>query len=154
VDCRNSSPNDRLYPFRRRHGNGDQMNPHQREASTLDPSGAAHACKNYRYARLAGVANPSVNVFQRLDKRSDLWRNATGNGYEDWLAASELDQLKLLFQRRHLLAHTDGIVDEKSLNNSGDSTYRVGQRIIATTDDVVTMATLTAKLGDAIRRVT
>lgn len=109
---------------------------------------------NHRYISIAGVANPPVNVFQRLDRGSDLWRNATGNSYEDWLTATELDQLKLLFQRRHLLAHTDGIVDEKYLNNSGDATYRIGQRIVITTDDVVTMATLTAKLGDAIRRVT
>ena len=109
---------------------------------------------HHRYISIAGVASPPVNVFQRLDRGSALWRDATGDGYDDWLTASEFDQLKLLFQRRHLLAHTDGIVDEKYLNSSGDSTYRVGQRIVVTVDDVVTMATLVAKLGDAITRVT
>jgi len=115
------------------------------------------AFQNYayhRYVSIAGVTNPPANVFQRLDRGSELWRETTGKGYEDWLAPGELDHLRVLFQRRHLLAHTDGIVDQKYLDNSGDSTYRVGQRIVVTANEVVEMASLTAKLGDAIRRAT
>jgi hypothetical protein len=41
--------------------------------------------------------------------------------------------MKLLtrcFQQRHLLAHTQGIVDADYLARTGDTSYRLGQRII------------------------
>src|SRR5262245_53270386 len=51
-------------------------------------------------------------IFQRIDDASQLWQRATGKSYSDILATSELQRIKLLFQRRHVLSHRQGIVDQ------------------------------------------
>ncbi|NOY93998.1 MAG: hypothetical protein GXP55_22680 [Deltaproteobacteria bacterium] len=109
---------------------------------------------NTCYARLPEVTDPPLNVFQRLEQGGDLWRSAVGKSYDDWLSAAELSLLKVLFQRRHLLAHRDGIIDDKYIRKTGDLTYKIGQRLVVVTDDVVRMADLTEKLGGSLLQVT
>ena len=81
-----------------------------------------------------GVA--PMNAFQRLDQGSDLWKKSTGKGYDDWLSNTESDSLLILFQKRHLLAHNEGIVDVKYINKSNDTTYKQGQRIVVCEKDI------------------
>lgn len=103
------------------------------------------------YVLPAGATPPSQNTFQRLDDGSERWRAATGKGYDAWLSAAELEELSILFQRRHILAHRDGLVDEKYVQKSGDTTYKVGQRIVVGRDDVLRLVLLVEKLGRALR---
>ena len=70
------------------------------------------------------------NVFQRLHDGSELWRRATSRGYEDYLSMPELKEIAIMFERRHKLSHTDGMVDQRYVDRSGDSSYQVGQRLI------------------------
>jgi hypothetical protein len=105
------------------------------------------------YVAPAGSKPPPTNVFQRLDEGSQLWKTSVGKGYEDWLTAAELADLKLLFQRRHLLAHREGLVDDKYVQKSGDSTYRAGQRIVVSVADVLRLVELVQKLGAELRSV-
>jgi hypothetical protein len=99
------------------------------------------------YSRQPGaILLLSPNVFQRLDGGSALWKNLTGKGYDDFLTAPELDRLKVLFQRRHLLSHSEGIVDQKYIDKSGDTTYNVGQRIVVNKQDVLDMVRIIRKL--------
>ncbi|MCZ6654727.1 MAG: hypothetical protein O7D91_17085 [Planctomycetota bacterium] len=91
------------------------------------------------------------NVFQRVDDASDLWLQASGKGYGDLLNADELQQLKLWFQRRHVLAHRQGIVDQAYLDRSGDRSYAVGQRLVTRDADVREMVELVAKLVSGLR---
>lgn len=93
----------------------------------------------------------AFNVFQRIDDGSALWRSATGVGYEDWLSASELQTLKVLYQKRHLLAHCEGIVDQKYIDKSGDSIYKPGQRLVIAASDVAGLLTLLEKLGAKLK---
>ena len=86
------------------------------------------------------------NVFQNLRKGSDLWKDLVGKAYEDFLDPRELGRLKILFQRRHLLAHKEGMVDQKYIDNSGDTTYHIGQRIVVNDLDVLDMVSLIKKL--------
>jgi len=55
-----------------------------------------------------------------------------------------------LFQRRHLLAHREGMVDQKYLDKSGDPGYTVGQRIVVKERDVMRMAQIIRKLVNGI----
>ena len=96
-----------------------------------------------------GVA--PTNVFQRLDQGSDLWKKLTGKGYYDWLSKSELDSLLILFQKRHLLAHNEGIVDDKYINTSNDTTYKQGQRIIVCEKDIDQLIFLINKVCTEIK---
>jgi uncharacterized Zn finger protein (UPF0148 family) len=103
------------------------------------------------YVRTSPAKPPRQNAFQALEEGSKLWREALGNGYDRWLGALELAGLNVLFQQRHLLAHRDGLVDERYVQKSGDLTYRAGQRVVVTASDVVRMVQLIKKLAAALR---
>ena len=70
------------------------------------------------------------NAFQNLGEGTGLWHAAYGKGYSDHLDAGELAVLVRMFQQRHLLAHRQGLVDEDYIERSGDTSYRIGQRLV------------------------
>jgi len=71
--------------------------------------------------------------------------------YQDWLSKNEYQELNILFQKRHLLAHSEGIVDEKYIQKSGDSNYKIGQKIVVKEKDIKTIVTLINKIVNEIR---
>ena len=91
------------------------------------------------------------SVFQRIDDASDLWQQATGKGYGDFLSASELRRVKLLVHRRHVLSHQQGIVDQTYLVRSGDRSYSVGQRLVVREADVLELVSLLERLAAGLR---
>lgn len=95
-----------------------------------------------------GKAPP--NAFQRLDQASDLWKSAIGKGFEVWLASNEISDLRTLYQKRHLLAHNEGIVDSRYIQKSGDTTYKEGQRIVILEHDIESLVNILGKLGIAL----
>lgn len=105
-----------------------------------------------RYEAVAGKS-ARVNDFQILEKGSQLFYSACGKKYSDWLSEDELVALHLLFQRRHILEHNGGIVDEKYLRNSGDNNYVEGQRIIVKECDVRELLTIIKKLSAGLRHL-
>lgn len=90
------------------------------------------------------------NAFQRLDQASELWKKAVQNGFESWLIEEELKSLGILYQKRHLLAHNEGIVDSKYIQKSGDNSYKEGQRIVIAGKDVDTLVSALEKLANGI----
>lgn len=86
------------------------------------------------------------NAFQRLDQGSKLWKAALGKSYGEILSIDEMNQLSVLFQKRHLLQHKDGLVDSIYIEKTDDHTYRSGQRIVVRESDVKLMITLINKL--------
>lgn len=93
---------------------------------------------------------PPFNAFQRLEQASDLWKNAVQKGFDSWLSEAELKSLGILYQKRHLLAHNEGIVDSKYIQKSGDSSYKEGQRIIIAAKDIDALVSSLEKLGSGI----
>lgn len=90
------------------------------------------------------------NAFQNLEIGSDLWEPVIGVTYEQLLDAAALQQLRIFYQQRHLLAHQQGIVDADYLAKSGDTTYTVGQRLLVKTANVLEFADLIEQLGNAL----
>ena len=88
--------------------------------------------------RLTGKTS-RVNDFQIVDKGSQLFKDATGKGYNEWLSADELREMNLLFQRRHLIEHNNGMVDQKYIDKSGDNSYAIGQRLVVKGSDPLTL---------------
>ena len=105
------------------------------------------------YEKIPAAPKAPFNAFQRLDDGSKLWKRACGKGYEDWLNKIEVDDLKILFQKRHILVHNEGIVDAKYIKRSGDMTYKVGQRVVVTELDICRLVDLIGKLAVEIRTV-
>ncbi|WP_319498116.1 hypothetical protein [uncultured Cohaesibacter sp.] len=90
------------------------------------------------------------NVFQNLDKGSELWAAEIGHGYVDLIGQIRLDQLRIYFQQRHLLAHQQGIVDQDYIDRSGDQTYAIGQRLLIRDSAVNEFADLVEELSQQL----
>lgn len=90
--------------------------------------------------------NIKLNAFQSLVIGGNYWSNLFKESYTDWLSEKEYTRLNILFQRRHLLAHSEGIVDEKYLLKSEDDSYKIGQRIVIKKEDVFELVTLIRKV--------
>lgn len=99
------------------------------------------------YEKLPSGGTAPLNVFQRLKDGSKLWQAAAGKSYGDFLNPAELSQLGRYFQQRHLLAHRQGIEDEKYIANSGDSSYSLGQRIVIKAENIRQCIALIEKLA-------
>lgn len=91
-----------------------------------------------------------MNAFQRIDDGSNLWGASLGVSYGEWLSLDELASLKTLYQKRHLLAHQEGIVDERYVQRSGDKNYKPGQRIVVSKGDIELFLELLGKLGHGL----
>jgi Zn finger protein HypA/HybF involved in hydrogenase expression len=90
------------------------------------------------------------NAFQRLNEASDLWNAAIGKGFDNWLLENEINTINILYQKRHLLSHSEGIVDSKYILKSGDTTYKEGQRVVISNRDIESLLTILDKLGKSI----
>ena len=102
------------------------------------------------YARLPNQASPRRNAFQNLNAGSQLWETATGKSFAALTDAASMEALRRYFQQRHLLAHSQGIVDQDYIDRSGDRTYVVGQRLVILDDSVREFADLVERLGRKI----
>ncbi|HNP96608.1 MAG TPA: hypothetical protein PKJ63_13300 [Cyclobacteriaceae bacterium] len=94
--------------------------------------------------------NAPFNVFQRIDEGNELWSSAVGQEYESWLTAQELNSLKVLYQKRHILAHNEGIIDRRYIKKSGDAIYKPGQRLVVSKGDIEMLLFLLEKLGSGL----
>ncbi|MFY9327137.1 MAG: hypothetical protein WAO76_03835 [Georgfuchsia sp.] len=93
----------------------------------------------------------SLNAFQRLDQGSDLWKTSIGFTYTDILSTQELLLLKVLYQKRHILAHNEGIVDDRYLKESEDTRYKIGQRVSVSVGEVEGLVDCLTKLANGLR---
>lgn len=93
------------------------------------------------------------NDFQIVDKGSLLFNKYYGVGYEEWLTSDEINFMVVMFQRRHIMEHNNGIVDEKYLQCSNDVAYRVGQRIVCKKEHVLRLLEIIKKLSENISLV-
>ena len=110
------------------------------------------AFQKYCEGMYARFGNAPFNAFQRLDQASSLWEKALQKGFEAWLSPDELKKLAIIYQKRHLLAHNEGIVDDRYLDKSGDDTYKSGQRIVIKDRDINLLLSALEKLGSGIDR--
>lgn len=96
------------------------------------------------------LKNVRVNDFQIIEKGSQLFKEHYGKGYDEWLTENEIEYLNLMFQRRHILEHNNGIIDERYLEKSKDMSYKVGQRVIIKENDVIKLLDFVKKLGKGL----
>ena len=102
------------------------------------------------YSHLPDTSSPRRNAFQNLLEGSELWHSATGKRYSEYLENAELHVLSRFFQQRHLLAHTQGIVDANYIKLTGDTSYRDGQRLVVREATVYECLTLIEKLASGM----
>lgn len=88
-----------------------------------------------------------------IDKGSELFKEVTGNGYENWLTTDEISQMNLYFQRRHLIEHNGGMVDAKYIEKSLDTSYSIDQRIVIKESDVYELLSIIRKLALGLKEI-
>ena len=86
-----------------------------------------------------------------MDDASNLWKQASGKGFEDFLSAAELERMKVLYQRRHVVSHRQGIVDQEYIDRSGDVAYKVGQRLVVQERDVLDLVGILERLSSGLK---
>ena len=97
--------------------------------------------------------NVRVNDFQMVEKGSNLYREVISYGYEKWLNEEKLDKMNLYFQRRHILEHNNGIIDQKYIEKLNDTTYKIGQRVIIKIEDVYELLDIIKKLTNGLKKI-
>lgn len=58
--------------------------------------------------------------------------------------------MNLMFQRRHLLEHNNGLVDQRYLDKTNDLGYKIDERIVVRVDDVRKLQSITLALGNGL----
>lgn len=111
---------------------------------------AFQRCAEALYSGIPTAPRARRNAFQNLTEGDVLWKAATGRAYADYLPTDALKTLRRAFQQRHLLAHTQGIVDEDYISKSGDDRYRPGQRIVVRIETVQEAVALIERLVSAM----
>lgn len=116
------------------------------ESSLGDIVSAFQKFASCHYDTLTGEIS-RVNDFQIVEKGSQLFKDAAGKGYEEWLSDKELHDMNMFFQRRHLIEHNNGMVDQKYVDKSGDNSYVIGQRLVVKESDAYALLAIIKKLA-------
>lgn len=125
------------------------------EDSLLRLVGAFQYFADYLFNQKSGAASikQRKNVFQNLTESSTLWKTLTGKGYEDLLSAQDFANLEQLYQKRHLIAHRNGIIDQEYITKASDSTYMVGQRLVISETNVLRLADILHTLSIELKKL-
>lgn len=93
-----------------------------------------------------------ANDFQIIDKGSELFRKYFNIDYDKILNDVEIDYLKIMFQKRHLIEHNAGIVDEYYLNNVNNHNSKLNERIIIKPEDILKFNKIIKKLCNGLKQ--
>lgn len=93
------------------------------------------------------------NDFQIIEKGSNLFFDACGKSYESFIDIKEIEKIKTSFQKRHVFEHNGGIVDEDYLKKSGDTTYKLGQRLVINKNEVLETIQIVKKLVNGLKTI-
>lgn len=86
------------------------------------------------------------NDFQIVDVGNQLFNDNFNKKYEDYISNNEINMMNILFNRRHLLEHLGGIVDQKYIDKTSDTSYAIGQRVVIKEKDVIMLLDIVEKL--------
>jgi hypothetical protein len=90
------------------------------------------------------------NIFQRLNDTAPLYRDHCDIDLPALLGAASWDRLCLLYGTRHLLVHTNGIVDAKHVDRFSDQGFVTGQRVSVSLADARLALQLARNLVNAV----
>ena len=103
-----------------------------RASRSNDPAKA----ESMSFQNLGGAAKRLLSIFNfdfRASMAPDKWQRVT-----------------TLFQRRHLIAHKAGVIDEQYLLETGEPSHLLGKRVRVSADDVTECASLVRELGSQL----
>lgn len=120
------------------------------ESSLLNAVSTFQRYAEVLYGRYPAASKARRNAFQNLSEGSELWLGATGYAYSHYFDSDETATLLRFFQQRHLLVHTQGIIDADYISRTGDTSNRIGQRLVLRETAIHECLALIEKLGSAM----
>lgn len=93
-----------------------------------------------------------LNPFQNLQRGSNEWKKSFGFEYSNFISRKELLQLNIGFQQRHLFQHNEGIIDQRYIDRSNDTNYKIGQRLVLKPNFVIEIKQIVEKLVNSINK--
>lgn len=100
------------------------------------------------YAASASDPTKAQNIsFQNLTRANKRVQNLFGFSLANGLEANEWEFVCQCFQKRHLLAHKMGIVDQAYIDATGDMQSVVGRKVSITPDEVASFINHLKQLG-------
>ena len=85
--------------------------------------------------------------FQSLDGAKEGIKNHFEFNLDEGISNEEWRVANISFQKRHLLAHKMGIIDEEYVRRSGDTIAIIGRKIVITSEDVLNLIPTIEKLA-------
>ena len=90
------------------------------------------------------------NVFQRLDDVAQLYWDHLVIDLPGAIGTAEWDRLRLLYGIRHLVTHTNGVVDQRHLDRFPGRGFVLGQRLHVTMGDAREAIQLARKIIEVV----
>ena len=88
--------------------------------------------------------------FQGLGGARKRVQKVFGFDFANRLSAAEWDTARRVFQKRHLLAHKMGVIDEDYVQNANDPGAIVGRKVRVTADEVAAAIAIIETLGTTL----
>ena len=85
--------------------------------------------------------------FQNIQNARNRIQTLFGIDFASTINENEWGTIIRCFQKRHLLAHTMGVIDDEYIRKSKDSKAILGRKIIITQDEVTELMNLLKKIG-------
>jgi hypothetical protein len=97
-------------------------------------------CKELDRLLLPKAANPEKkkhgNIFQRLNDAHDWFQKQYNFDLSGTVKTAEIDQLRLVFSKRHLLAHNMGIIDQRYIDQNDLSDNILGHKVEVSENEI------------------
>ncbi len=91
------------------------------------------------------------NTFQSLDKTKDMFTSQFNLNIFKNLSRDEIDELYLLFNKRHVLTHNLGIIDQKFLDNTGLKQDILHHRVDISKQEITSVTSTLKKIAGDIK---
>jgi hypothetical protein len=125
----------------------DQLTGNALEDAVSSFDGFGRETCRVRSALSTAPPNAENVSFQNLTRARQLLRGLFGIDMASGVTADEWAFASRCFQKRHLLAHSMGVVDEAYLRATADPEAVLGRKVVIRPDEVRTLLTLLHKLG-------
>lgn len=90
--------------------------------------------------------------FQNIEKAQECLKNNFNIDIFSSLSSKQTDTLVDGFQKRHLISHKDGIIDDGYLNHTTDAKAIIGRKISVQPKDVKEIAAITLMIAENLKK--
>lgn len=89
--------------------------------------------------------------FQNIDRARDRVKDLFGLDFADGISQDEWESVCRCFQKRHVLAHTMGVIDQAYIDATGDQSVTVGHKVPISQQEIEDLMACLEKMGQRLK---